>query len=617
MVTSVGEVLSVNKTNSSAQDRIFSFVFSTFLLSAYCIYFLLRINPQLIYQAQQPVFFFDKYYVSEFLKYPGGPIELISGFLSQFFYYSWTGALLLAIVFGLIAWNTKLLFRSIVPDRPVIYMHWVPSIFLLALHSNYRFPLLFTLGLLLALAFTNISIRIVTKNNSLKLLFYTIIHTIIYYFIGGQVYIFSAIIISYEVLYRRRSIQPLLYIIFAGLLPYIGASYLFMMSIKDAYTGHLISYDTYDVTWISYVLYGFFPIVLLLYKFQAKIKQYKKKETKKLKDRLIHSPSIPIRLAQGIVFIILIGIAGFYSYNKNAKAFLRVDYYARFGKWEKLLEMSQKGFPLSNIVQCQFNRALYHTGCLPDRMFILAQLYEGNGLFMREELRTIFPLQHSDVFFDLGLINISEQWAHEAVSANGDTAWNLQRLALVNLLKEKNEIAAKYLKMLQKTLWHRSWAIEHQSYLSDRKEFWANPQYKYIKNIMPKSDFLVSPSEPQLSLEELLNDTNNKMAFEYFMAYCLLDGKISQFMKRINQLNDFDYQKIPRHFEEAILIYNELSGGKGFVPTGKEISKETILMYADFNKIKQKYKGNKLAARLELEKYRDTYWFYGYYYYEP
>jgi len=143
------------------QGKIKSLLFTTIFLSFYFFYFLFRINPQLIYQAQQPVFLFDKYFINDFFSYPGGVNELISNFFSQFFYYSWTGALLLAILFGLIAWNTKLLIRLFNANRSIIYLNWIPSIFLLALHSNYRFPLTLTMGLLLALINVNISIRFV------------------------------------------------------------------------------------------------------------------------------------------------------------------------------------------------------------------------------------------------------------------------------------------------------------------------------------------------------------------------------------------------------------------------------------------------------------------------
>jgi aconitase B len=66
-----------------------------------------------------------------------------------------------------------------------------------------------------------------------------------------------------------------------------------------------------------------------------------------------------------------------------------------------------------------------------------------------------------------------------------------------------------------------------------------------------------------------------------------------------------------------MLIYSQLTDGKGVVLPGKTISEQTIHRFEDFNKIMAKHKKDKKAARKELEKYRDTYWFYGLYYYKP
>ena len=605
------------KANKKSQDIIWSLLFTIILLFFYFIYLLLRINPTLIYQSQEPIFFFDKYFISEFFSSPGGVNEIISRFFSQFYYYSWTGALLLVLIFAFVAWNTQLLIKSIRPNPPILYLHWLPSIILLVLHSNYGFPLVLTLGLLLALLCANIYVRLAPSNSTLRFLFYIIIHATLYYISAGQVFIFSIIIILYELLYYRRIVLPVLYIILAGLLPYAGASALFVLHIQDAYVMHLTSYNTYRLTWLSWALYAFFPLVLLLVSFEKKYVRISQKSTNNLFGKILSGRSVPIQLIQGIFFFVLVIIAARYSYDKNAKAFLMIDRYARFEEWEKVLDIAQKGLPISNVVQCQVNRALYHTGILCDKMFSMTQLFGSDGLFMVESMRGHFALQYSDVFFDLGLINESEHWAYEAITVNGDTAWNLQRLVLIYLLEEKRDIAEKYLTMLQKTIWHKAWAKQYHTYLSDSNDFWAHPHFRYLKSTMPQSDFLVSPTEPELSLEVLLENTKNKMAFEYFMAYCLLEGQIGSFIKNIHRLNYFDYPKIPRHFEEAILIYNQLTGGKGTVVPGKDISEETIRKFDDFNKIMAKHKRNKEAARKELNKYRDTYWFYGLYYYKP
>jgi len=205
---------------AKSPDKIWTLLFTAVLLSFYFFYFLLRIDPKLIFQSQEPVFFFDRYFIYEFFSYPGGVNDIISRFLSQFFYYSWTGALLLVLVFASVTWSTWLLIRSISAIRPILYLHWIPSILLLALHSDYRFPLVLTLGLLWALLGLNIYIRLAPSKSILRLLLYLILQAILYYVTAGQAFIFSLVIILYEILRKRRIVLPLLYTLFAALLPY-------------------------------------------------------------------------------------------------------------------------------------------------------------------------------------------------------------------------------------------------------------------------------------------------------------------------------------------------------------------------------------------------------------
>ncbi|MHC4565332.1 MAG: DUF6057 family protein [Planctomycetota bacterium] len=617
MAKSKGQEILQKVTSCKSHDKIWVLLFTAVLMSFYFAYLLLRIDPKLIYQSQEPVFFFDRYFFNGFFSYPGGLNELISGFFSQFFYYSWTGALLLVLVFASVTWNTKLLIGSISSNRPILYLHLVPSVFLLALHSNYRFPLVLTLGLLWTLFTVNIYIRLAPSKTILRLPLFLILQAMLYYVTAGQAFVFSLLVILYEVVHYRKTVLPLVYVLSAALLPYVGASTIFVVRIQDAYTMHLTSSDSYKLAWPSWVLYALFPLAVILAMFQRRSVRSGQENTNSFSGKFLYRRSISTRLLQGIIFLFLLGVMALYSYDKKEKAFLLIDRYARSGQWDRVLDMAQKGLPVSSLVQCQVNRALYHTGRLCDETFSMAQLFGSNGLFMHESLRGHYALQHSDLFFDLALINESEHWAYEAIAANGDTAWNLQRLVQVYLLEGQRDIAAKYLRMLQKTVWHKAWATEHQEYLSDSNDFWANPRSQYIRKMMPVSDFLVSPTEPELCLEELLNNTKNRMAFEYFMAHCLLEGEIGRFMKHLHRLNDFDYPRIPRHFEEAMLIYNQLTGGKGISLPGKSISEETIRKFNDFNSIRAKHRNSKEAAYEELKKYRNTYWFYGMYLHKP
>lgn len=607
--------MSVLIMNLKEKAKIFSWLFSLFLLILYFVYFLLRIDPKLIYQSQEPVFFFDRFFVQDFLKYPGGINELFSSFLSQFFYHSWTGALLLAVVFGLLACSTKHLFTSIGASWPMIFLPWVPTVFLLALHSNYTYPLALTLGLCGVVIFATIYIRFSPSNRLLRSLFYILLHSLLYFLVAGLVFVFSLIVLFYEVLRYRRIILPLLYLAFAALLPIIAASTLFIVQIREAFAFQLFSYNAYSVKWLSWLLYIFYPSAI----FVLILKQHYPAILNKMPQfltRFFENRRKTIFAAQGLFLLFALTLASLWSFEQSRKEFLLIDYYSRLGQWHKVIDFVEHGRSDRSVIESQAYRALYHSGRLCDELFRYTWRFGGDGLFMHPSLHVLFPSQHSDIFFDLGLFNEAEHWAYESMWLKGKTPWNLQRLALVNIIEGNKSVASRYLRMLSRTVWHKGWAEAYQNLLANDEELLSAPQFQYMQSVMPHSDFLVSPSEPERCLEPLLQSSRNKMAFEYYMINCLLEGRISDFINNLHRLNQFNYSRIPRHFEEAILIYHQVSGGQDIVLPDKKISEQTIRKFVEFNKILEKHNKSKNEAYRELFRYRDTYWFYALYNYQ-
>jgi hypothetical protein len=130
---------------------------------------------------------------------------------------------------------------------------------------------------------------------------------------------------------------------------------------------------------------------------------------------------------------------------------------------------------------------------------------------------------------------------------------------------------------------------------------------------MIRSDFVSTTStEPDRDLKLLLEtNSRNRMAFEYLMAYYLLDGKVGKFITNIKRLIELNYNKIPRSYEEALILYIAESGKKQVELPGYSLSYETINRFNDFRKIYERYNSNKLVARTALtEKYAGTYWYY-------
>jgi len=66
-----------------------------------------------------PVFYKGWTFFMPFLTYPGGPVEYLSAFLSQFFYYSWAGALVVTVQAWLLSVCVDNLLKAATPGMPI------------------------------------------------------------------------------------------------------------------------------------------------------------------------------------------------------------------------------------------------------------------------------------------------------------------------------------------------------------------------------------------------------------------------------------------------------------------------------------------------------------------
>ena len=85
------------------------------------------------------------------------------------------------------------------------------------------------------------------------------------------------------------------------------------------------------------------------------------------------------------------------------------------------------------------------------------------------------------------------------------------------------------------------------------------------------------------------------MAFEYLMAYYLLVGQLDRVVQNLGLLDNFDYQGVPAHYGEAILLYSARAGRMPDLK-GRKIDHDTIERFNRFNRIMSDFRGDARAA---------------------
>jgi len=218
-------------------------------------------------------------------------------------------------------------------------------------------------------------------------------------------------------------------------------------------------------------------------------------------------------------------------------------------------------------------------------------------------------LQNSGLFFELGHLNEAEHWAHEALSLRGETAFNFQQLALVNTIKGKRKIANKCLAKLNKTLFYEDWIKECKGYLDNPRSLINNKKLRRTLSMRSRKDILAYPGIAQPDLRSILQSSmRNKMAFEYLVASALLNIDFKSLINNIKLLKPFNYDKIPQHYEEALLLFQT----KNKIDLKElNISEYTVRRFKEFSQALTRYQGNKKITYEELKKnFSKTFWFY-------
>jgi len=634
-----GSLRKLSSQNLGGASRSFIF-FALFYL-----YLWLCVDLRLMYYGAGVITNFPAFYKGwafflTFLSYPGGPLEYTGAFLSQLFYYSWAGALVVTVQAWLLSVCIDYLLKATNLPR-IRWICFILPILLLILYTRYAYHFATTLALLTALLLACLYLKIALSQTTIfsHLGTFLSLSVILYYLAGGAFLLFAVLCALYELLFRSRWKMSLFYLLSAVVIPYVVGLLVFRVSIIDAFSNMLpfswkiLYYESRrrGVT-IVYLLYLLPPLTLLVFGLWqillSRLGSAKRAKTGRLAKIFSWYRYSP-KLRWGIESLLLLTIAGstvFLSYDDNLKTRFKVDYYAYHKMWPEVLKSARTN-PTNPFIAHAVNRALYHTGRLNYDMFSWPQ--NPDYLFLFDTDYKWVDWQIFDVYLDLGLINIAENALTDCLEGLGDRPMVLQRLALINMVKAnypanggfKSEPSAAgsariYLGALSKTLFDADWADYYLARLKSDPDLSEETEIQRLRSLCLQKDFgyTAVPVEKML-LQLLEKNKQNRMAFEYLMARYMLNRHLGKLVRNIERLKDFGYLKIPTHYEEASLIY-VYGTGKPLNLSGYQPNPQLSQQIQDFSRLLDSYGRDKQAAVKELSKnFRNTYFFY--YMYAP
>ena len=599
------------------------------------LYLWLDIEPRLIYHGggfitNFPVFYRDWGFFAKFMTYPGGLIEYTSAFLAQFFYYNWTGALVITLQAWLICVCIDNILRAVNGGR-LYFVRYLAPLFLLVIYTQYTYYFNLTMGLLTGLVFICLYQKIRPEKPLLRLAVFLVLSVILYYLAGGPYIIFAVFCGIYELLFRRRA-AGLVYLLCAVVVPYVTGFIVLDVSIVDAFANlsplswklQVYPYQQKMVSMV-YALFLLAPVAGLLlglwrlaFRLPALPPNKPCKKRNKRKQHQGHFESEAGILARclqsdklkwtvkSLALYLIAGMVVVFYHNSKAKALFAVDYYAYHKKWSDVLKAA-RGYPNSYFVVHSVTRALYHTGRLGHDMFSYPQ--HDNVLFLANEENRLAYWKKIDIYLDLGFLNVAEHCLAEALTKYEEHPSILKRLAVINLAKDNVGAAKIYMKKLGTTLFETKWANDYLKRIESDPTLFKDEYIRHLESMKTKNDYdSTNSANEDILLDLLANNKKNQMAFEYLMALYLTGNQLEKVIENLHRLDDFGYSQLPPLYEEAILVYT----GRTKMPVdlhGRQISAESRRRYNNFMKIY--YRTNPQMAMGTLAKeYGDSYLFY-------
>ena len=539
------------------------------------------------YQEQMQMFRFGGDYFRESVAVPGGLGDWLGGFLVQFFYYAPLGALILALLLGLIQMLTwKNMEEGSFAAYPLSFLPSV-SMFLFLCDENalVTSPIAIIASLTLTFALMKV------KRTGLRSII-TIFLMPVMYFLFGSVSILVPAVVAVRSLLRKEDRKTLLAFasaasVMAVVIP-LTARECSPYPLNRLVFG--IHYHRYHnaiplLVWISVLLVPSAMHIAAAFR----------------KDRMI--------FASLALFIIpAAGLAPIFT-DMDKERLFGYDFMTRMGQWNKILSTSSRHTPDSPLaVECT-NLALAKTEHLSSDMFTFFQ--NGPAGLLPEFTRDHFsPIPTGTVYYHLGMINTAQTFFFEAQEGIPDfqkSARLTQALVKTNIINGDYEVARKYVRALKQTLFYRKWAMETEKLLDEPGLINNVPENAYLRAVRIKEhDFMFSQEEMDSMLGLLYVENNsNTMAMDYLLAWCLLRKDLDRFFECHKLLKEgYD----ARHYQEAVVLYWALThDGPEGMPSF--VTRNTASSFARFISSVQSGRDEESM----MKEFGNTYWFYYYY----
>ena len=562
----------------------------------------------------------DSAFLHPFLVRPGGMADYASAFLIQILAWPWWGSALLAGCGGFLSLFSLLYLRAVYA-RPVSTLHLFPLVFMAGALSNYGQSLAVLVSLLALTGGAAFYACMPFRRSGPRFVVFGVLSVILYWIAGGAALLFVVLCAMLE--WAHPGLRLLgAALVGWGFVPPLAAVFLFRCPAAQSLDGAIPALPHSLMGISATALQTFLPAAALAGAVLRSIQKEPAPGPRQSRGRLA------LVLAK-VGALALAGVGTLYiTYQPMARSALLADYAGEHRQWDVLLRTVRENGLGGPFVAHDVDRALFHKGRLLDEMFAYPQEATTSPLLLDAYVFQIGRayMKRSDIFLDLGHVNVSEHMAYEALENVGELPPILERLGIIHVLKKQPEAARIMFRQLAKYPFYRAKAEAYLKAMETDPLLASDPQVAEWRAVMTDASYvirasllLVEPvgkslpsddgSEPGQLLPILLEaNPKNRMAFEYLIAHYLLTLQVDRVMAHLGMFRELGYPALPRHVQEAVLLFVSLSGGRRPNLYGYTIGIENQNRFEAFRKVVSS-RAKDTEAILQKD-YGDTYWYY-------
>lgn len=582
----------INQTTLKKWVQPVGWILLYLLAWGYCQYYFAY---DYFYAEQFEFFRFSGDYAADTLSQWGGLSTYLAAFLLQFFLVPYVGAAVSALLFVGIGWTLRGVWLRMAGtvQWPLLYL--LPSLLLLWAGTDFAYRWAGTVGLWLALACLYLCLW--PKSFRIRTVCMALLFVPGCYLIGPWMWV-AAWGVLLSGLARRRWVV-------GWLLPWcVLWMWLFYYQEAVPEWRFLLTPDAYYHPKLSFPVIGWYVVAAcLLNLLLAAV-------WGRCRFSLRTGWKWALVAVQGVLLLGLWagGTSRFY-FPKN-RVVKQLDYHARLGQWQQMLEVPGLRAGANFLHACYQNYALAALGRLGDDVLDYPQCGT-RGLVLAWDRSNASSMLLSDIHYLMGDIALSQEMAFEGMiaSVNGMTPRLLLRLVQTNLIYGYDAVAEKYIRLLEQTWGYASQATHYRQFLYHPERLAEDAELGARKRCIGQTSGLTNDNQTMDNLLQVMHSNPSwRPAFLYYGTICLLNKDVKLFRSFIEGLQDAPgLQPLPDKFQEAVILLHEHDEEAW---RQYKVTPEVAARFKAYRQAVYAFRKGQLSMVSLREHFGHTYWFY-------